>query len=87
MADGTCWHCADLIVEKDIDEIFWHYRCRRFPNKGELDPGGFTRYMGCYRKRNETNKVKQHEGIYKEEYQGLECLKPGNIVDMIERLY
>lgn len=48
MDKGTCWQCRYLSVKKDIDEVFWHYTCRRFPSKGEMDPSKMIYYERCF---------------------------------------
>ena len=48
MGKGTCWQCRYLSIKKDTDEIFWHYTCRKFPSKGEMDPSDMIYYEKCF---------------------------------------
>ena len=89
MDKGTCWHCDHLVVVKDIDEIFWHYRCNK--NNKELDPKTFVYYEPCFKKKSmryeeDTDKVhKEYDDIGDEEVWTTDMLKPGNIARLIEK--
>lgn len=51
MDKGTCWQCKNLSVTKDEGEIFWHYRCQKNPNRGEMDPSKFIYYERCFEQK------------------------------------
>lgn len=48
MGKGSCWRCKHLAVYKEENEIFWHYRCKRYMFKDEMDPEKMNVYMDCF---------------------------------------